>query len=207
MDLTSSDLELISEGENGLDWQVVGLQYGSLGIGRLSTINNAFITFRVDPGEVDLAGTIELSIFAHLSPNSATISANDFDLTSRTRTLARVDWDLSTTNPATGLPYTENQTIVTPNLAPLLQELVNQVGWEPNSQLTLLFIPDAYLANPNGANFSLPEIEIASRDLTPPSFSPLVVDFTAVPEPSSAMVVLLGAGLACIARRKKLNVV
>lgn len=76
VDLTSSDLELISEGNGGLDWQAIGLQLTGLGIARGSLINSAAVTFTIDPGEVGQAGNLALTIFGELTPTAPLLSVD-----------------------------------------------------------------------------------------------------------------------------------
>jgi len=53
----NSDLELGSEGEEGLAWQVIAVQYNQLGIPQGATITSAKLTFTIDgsgnPGTSD----------------------------------------------------------------------------------------------------------------------------------------------------------
>ena len=73
MVLDSSDLEVGSEGNGGLDWQVVAVQYADLGIPKDSTINSAKLTFTVDNNGA--AGTSnDFTIYAEAAdaPDEAT---------------------------------------------------------------------------------------------------------------------------------------
>jgi len=188
VDLTSSDLELISEGNGGLDWQAIGLQFTGLGIARGSLINSAAVTFTIDPGEVGQAGNLALTIFGELTPNAVAMSATNFNLSTRLRTASSVSWNLSTTNPATGQPYVNGQLLSTPDISNIFREIIGQTGWDANNQLSLLIFPNAFFTDPAGGTV-LPEIELRSLDFGEPSAPLLSVDFTAVPEPSSFLLI------------------
>ena len=144
IELTSSDLELGSEGNGGRDWQVIAVQYDTLGIPQGATIVSAKITF-----EVDNSGSARTdnnyTILAEAIDNALPFTDADFDITNRARSTASVSWA-----PAAMPPV--NAKIDTPELKTLIQEVVDRGGWSANNRLTLMIYPDFYLALSNPAD-------------------------------------------------------
>jgi hypothetical protein len=118
VDLGSSDLELVQE----VTLQTVGVRFRNLAIPPGATIASAYIQFEVD--EVS-TGAASLTIAGELTPNPATFALASFNVSSRPRTSASVAWVPAPwpTLQAAGVDQR------TPNLAAVLQEIVNQPGW------------------------------------------------------------------------------
>lgn len=165
--LTSSDLEICSEGGGGLEWQVIGVQYDTLGIPQGSTINSATVTFQVDAAGV--AGDPNTTLYAEATDNSAVFSSALANITSRPRTTASVAW-------APALNNTVGAKVVTSDIATLIQEVVNRPGWAENNMLTIMIFPDPYLASPTGGTTVLQELEVEAGPGT--DSATLTVDFT-----------------------------
>ncbi|NIR40025.1 MAG: fibronectin type III domain-containing protein, partial [Actinobacteria bacterium] len=127
MDLTSSDLELGVEKSP----QRVGLRFPGVTIPQGGWILGASIRFTVD--EVD-SGTASLELRGELSPNAGTYTSGSGDIAGRPLTSARVDWSPPdwTTVGASGAAQT------TSDLAPLVQEIVNQSGWSSGNALAFV---------------------------------------------------------------------
>jgi len=189
VDTGSSDLEIASEGDAGLDWQAIGVQWDTLGIPQGSTINSATITFTVD--NAGAAGDNNLTILAEDVDNSTTFVPTSVstalpldDITLRTRSTASVAW-APAPNDVVGT------TVVTPDISALIQAIVDRSGWSPNNLLTIMIFPDVYLALPDpttGGSTVLQELELEAGpgadsatltvDFTPPPPAPTVVSFT-----------------------------
>lgn len=138
--LGSTDLELGSEGGAGLNWQVIAMQWDQLGVPQGSTIDSAHITFTVD--DTGNPGDNNFTILAENVDNSSEFDDVDFDISTRARTAASVPWAPPETN-------TEGETIDTPNIAALVQEVVDRAGWSEDNMLSVMIYPDAYLALPD----------------------------------------------------------
>jgi hypothetical protein len=181
--IQSSDTEVGSEGDGGLDWQAVGLQWDQLGIPQGSTIDSAKITLQYDDGGND--GDPGLTIFADDVDNSATFEGlapdgssslpdpASHNITARART-AGVAWapPLTTDDDIGTL-------IDTPDLSALVQAIVDRPGWSDNNMLSFMIIPDAYLAAPGGAAVAVRESEFEADGAPSSDQAILTIDFTA----------------------------
>ncbi len=181
--LDSSDLELGVEDE-ALGWQVIAMQYDQLGIPQGATINSAKITFQVDnsgnPGTsndftilaeaADNASLFGYSLDAPNWPGWAWLAS--YDITDRDRTVAGVSWAPAAA-PAAGTKMD------TPDISPLIQEVVDRAGWSENNRLTLMIYPDVYLDLPDpstGGTTTVQEIEFEAGPGA--DSATLTVDFT-----------------------------
>ncbi|MEM6345944.1 MAG: Ig-like domain-containing protein, partial [Bacteroidota bacterium] len=123
--LTSSDLELINEA-NSAD-QLVGIRFRNISVPAGAKIDSAYIQFTVD--ELNNANPVDISIRGEQHFNSATFANVLGNLSNRDFTEASVVWS----------PI--NWTIVgqsaadqrTPNLASIMQEIVDLPGWQANN--------------------------------------------------------------------------
>ncbi len=131
MDLASSDLEFTFEGGSASGQQLVGIRFGPLGIPQGSTILSARIQFTVD--ETTSTAT-SLQIQAQATDNAPTFTAADDDISSRPRGSASVAW----TPPPWNVLDVAGPDQLTPELAPVLQQLVDRLGWNPESAAAII---------------------------------------------------------------------
>jgi len=127
MSLTSSDLELVYDGSN----QTVGLRFNGISIPRGATIVNAYIQFQVDEAQSEVTA---LTIQGQTADNATTFTSTSRNISSRSRTTASVAW-----SPA---PWTtvgvNGPDQRTPNLAAVIQELVNRSAWTSGNSLAII---------------------------------------------------------------------
>jgi hypothetical protein len=129
VNLTSVDLELVRDGQTE---QVVGLRFTKIAVPRGVSVTNAYIQFTVD--ETD-GQPVTLTIQAEAVNNSATFTSTPSNISSRPRTTASVQW---TPEPwRTVLVADEDQR--TPNLAAVIQEVIDRPGWATNNALSIIF--------------------------------------------------------------------
>ena len=129
MDLGSSDLELNNEGGTP---QSVGMRFTNIDIPPGSIIQSAFIQFTVD--EMD-SGPTSLTVSGELSPDAAAFGSNTGNITNRPLTAAFVEWnDLPPWN-TVGEAGPDQQT---PDIASVVQEIVNQPQWTTGNALVLV---------------------------------------------------------------------
>jgi hypothetical protein len=127
MYINSSDLELIYDSNA----QVVGLRFRGVNIPRKATILDAYIQFKVDESTSD---STALTIQGEASPNATAFTTTSRNVSSRRRTNATVAW--------LPLPWlkvgAKGMDQRTPNLAPVIQEIVGQVSWESGNSLVII---------------------------------------------------------------------
>ena len=123
---SSSDLELVFDGSN----QLVGLRFPALGVPRGAIITSAWVQFEADETQSEATSVV---IAGQAADSPATFSSTS-KISTRPRTAASVAWS--------PLPWTTvgevgpNQR--TPNLAPVVQEIVNRPGWSSGNALALV---------------------------------------------------------------------
>ncbi|WHH58241.1 metallophosphoesterase [Petroclostridium sp. X23] len=132
LDYDSSDLEIVDEDSN----QLIGIRFADLSIPKGSEIVNAYIQFTVDEvSDKKNKDPFNITIQAEDTANSAGFANENFTVSSRTRTQTAVTWS--------GIPkWTEVQAAGedqrTPNLASLVQEIVDKDGWNAGNALSFI---------------------------------------------------------------------
>ena len=144
--LTSSDLELVRESSA----QQIGIRFQGVDIPFGATIVNAWVQFQAD--ETDTEAT-SLIIEAEASANPVTFSTSNGNISSRPRLPVSVPWSPVAWNTVNEQGPGQQ----TPNLAPLIQEVVKQQNWSSGNSLVLIIsgsgkrVADSYNGNQNGA--------------------------------------------------------
>lgn len=140
-DLQSADNELGNT--TGFDTTKVmtGLRFTDLPITRNSTIDSAMVQFSVDevassPASYVIQGQLIGNAPAFLQGNNATTGSKK-NISSRTPTAASVAWN---NVPAWTVVRAEGPDQRTPQLAPILQEIVNQESWARGNAVVFTFI-------------------------------------------------------------------
>ncbi len=130
IDITSSDLEFANDGATGD--QYIGMRFTPVSIPKGSKILNAYIQFTVD--EMDnLPGSIVLKV--QDSDNPGTFTANNFDISGRPVLADSVLWTNIPNWTVAGAAGTDQQT---PNIAALIQAIVNRSGWQSGNALSII---------------------------------------------------------------------
>ncbi|TFG91429.1 MAG: hypothetical protein E4H11_10850, partial [Myxococcales bacterium] len=127
VDLTSGDLEL------GLDVdraQTIGLRFPGVGIPQGTPILSASVQFTVD--EVS-SGPAALTLRGEAADDAAPFSATRGDVSGRPTTAASVNWN----PPAWSSNKDAGVAQRTPDLAELIQEIVDRPGWVSGNALVL----------------------------------------------------------------------
>ncbi|HRG18567.1 MAG TPA: MopE-related protein, partial [Flavobacterium lutivivi] len=153
MNLTSSDLELYTDEGNA---QQVGLRFQNITIPRGATITNAYVEFTVD--ELN-SGAFSMKVAGEATDNSNVFNASQYNISSRTKTSAFVNW-----SPANWVA--ENDLHRTPNLSTIIQEITDRNGWNTGNSMSFIFygnnnaastrIAEAY----DGETFSAPLLHV-----------------------------------------------
>jgi hypothetical protein len=125
--LDSSDLELVFDDSD----QIVGVRFDGVAIPARATILEASVRFQVDE---ESSEATSLSIEAEAADQAAPFQEAPADISSRPRTSASVAW-VPAAWPDTGASGVDQQT---PDLAALIQEIVNRPGWSSGNALVIL---------------------------------------------------------------------
>jgi len=152
----STDLEMVMDGTSQ---QVVGIRFKNIPVLKNSLIEEASLQFTVD--EVTTAAT---SIWIH---GEKTASAQPYDtgdlfnISDRVKTTDSVGWMI----PAWNTIGESGPNQKTPDLASIVQEIVNQNGWESGNDLSLIItgsgsrVADSF----EGGSNNSPKLQIAYR--------------------------------------------
>lgn len=108
---------------------LLGLRYQGLNIPRGATITSAYIRFTSTSYNV---ASTDLTISGELSGNASEFSNSANNLSSRTKTASSVLWNSDNNWPVS------NETISSPDITSVLQEIVNQDTWCGGNALSLL---------------------------------------------------------------------
>ncbi|MEY3982806.1 MAG: hypothetical protein RL160_363, partial [Bacteroidota bacterium] len=132
IDWNSSDLEFGYESST-TDPQLVGLRFNNIGVPKGAIMQNAYIQFTVDATSKN-ADPCEVNIRIEPTDNAAPLDSNKFHLTNRTQSTDSVLWKVSdrTTWGTVGLAGPNQRT---PNLAGLMQPIINRSGWAANNSM------------------------------------------------------------------------
>jgi hypothetical protein len=125
--LTSSDLELTHDSSD----QTVGMRFAKVAIPRGAQIKHAWVQFTVDEATTDKTS---LSIAGQAADNAATFTTGSKNVSGRARTSAVAAWAPAswTSTKAAGTAQR------TPDLAPVIQQIVGRSGWISGNGLVLV---------------------------------------------------------------------
>jgi hypothetical protein len=140
----STDIELVYDSNS----QVVGLRFTGVNVPAGAVITNAYVNFTADETSSE---AVTVQIQGQASPNASAFIDENGDVSSRIRTQNYVNW-----SPA---PWgTIGATQATPNLAPVIQEIINQPGWSPGNSVVIIIsgtsghrVAKAFEDDPSGA--------------------------------------------------------
>jgi hypothetical protein len=125
--LTSPDLEMVHDATD----QVIGMRFLGLTIPPGATITTASIQFTVD--ETD-GGTTTLSLAGAAADDAPTFTTATRNVSSRPRTSAAVTWK----PPSWSVVGVAGDGQRTPDLAPVVQEIVSRPGWASGHALAII---------------------------------------------------------------------
>jgi len=125
--LNSSDLELVFDSTN----QKVGLRFTNMAIPPRAAITRAYVQFETDETQSEATN---LLIEGQAADNAATFGTAKSGISSRPRTAASVRWS----PPAWTLVGEAGTNQRSPELAGVIQEIVNRAGWTSGNALALL---------------------------------------------------------------------
>jgi YVTN family beta-propeller protein len=126
---TSLDLEMFNY-DAGPPHLMVGLRYPGITIPQGAIISSAYVQFQADASN---AVATSVTIQGQATDNAAAFTTAQNDLTSRARTAAAVSWQ-----PGAWTAGQAGENERTADLAPILQEIVDQPGWTEGNALAFL---------------------------------------------------------------------
>ncbi len=126
--LTSSDLEMTQDKTNQ---QIVGMRFTGLNIPPAASIQDAYLQFQADETGSD---PTSLAIFGQAIDNAPTFTSTYGDIAGRATTTASVSWSPAPWN-TRGEAGPAQQT---PNIAAVIQEIVNRPGWSNGNSLAII---------------------------------------------------------------------
>jgi hypothetical protein len=130
--LGSYDLELIHDNKRGD--QVIALHFQDLPVPQGSQIKRAYVQFTAYPEEEPGSEETDLLLHAELVADAKPLATVKHNISSRRKTAASVGWS---PEPWTaGGERSEKQR--TPDLSPLIQEVVDQPDWKKGNALVLI---------------------------------------------------------------------
>lgn len=125
--LDSTDLELVHDASS----QKIGLRFTGINIPQNATITNAYIRFKVDETSSE---TVNLKIQGEAASNALAFNSSTGNISARPATTSFINWSPA---PWTSLAASGAQQ-TTPNLAPVIQEIISQPGWATGNALVIL---------------------------------------------------------------------
>ncbi len=169
VDLTSSDLELVFDGTKK---QLVGLRFTGISIPQGATINRAYVQFASKGDKAPVSG--DLYITTQDADNAAVFTSAASNISSRAQVSDSVLWAGSTSNTwgtsAVGVAGADQRT---PDIARLLQAVINRTGWVAGNAVVVLLKGEG-VRNAYSSNGSSGDLRIAPK---------LVVEYASVAMP------------------------
>jgi len=123
----SGDLELVRDAKE----QTVGIRFASLALGPTDPLAAAYLCFTADEASTEVT---EVVIRAELSGQAVPFGKGPADLTTRALTKAEVRWIVPPW-PTAGAATAAQRS---PDVAPLLREVIAQPGWAPGQAVAFI---------------------------------------------------------------------
>ena len=134
LDLDSSDLEICYDHSDPDRSQTIGLVFRNIDIPQGTHIESAYIQFACDEADKN-RDPFSVTIYGEASDNAATFQNTPYNISSRPRTQAAVEWkDI----PAWILVHEAGDAEKTPDISSIIQEIVDRPGWQAGNSLALI---------------------------------------------------------------------
>ncbi|MGB5927733.1 MAG: fibronectin type III domain-containing protein [Cyclobacteriaceae bacterium] len=127
----SSDLELVYDTHQSAGNQTVGMRFTGVNIPEGATVTKAYVQFTTDEATT---GGSSLLIRGEDVNHSPAFSTSSFNVSSRTKTSASVNWSPAGWS-SVGASGTAERT---PEIKGIIQEIVNRSGWSSGNALSLI---------------------------------------------------------------------
>ncbi|MEH6814286.1 MAG: hypothetical protein V7677_17255, partial [Motiliproteus sp.] len=126
VDLTSSDLELVTESSV----QTIGMRFNNVQLNQGSTVNSAYLEFAVD--ETTATEATSLTIKAEYVDSSSTFTTASNNISSRATTTASTSWSI------TDQWSTEHELQRSPDISSLVNEVLARGGWAAGNSMSFI---------------------------------------------------------------------
>ncbi len=135
--LTSTDLDLINDSSSTPPRTnlLVGLRFAGVRIPRGVRITNAYVQFQADEAHREPS---LLTVRAQRDDDAGVFLKKRGNLSTRPATTAQVLWQVAPWLSVGEVAVAER----TPNLAPVIQEVIDRVGWQPGNAMVVLLTGD-----------------------------------------------------------------
>jgi hypothetical protein len=178
MNIYSTTLELVYESST----QKVGVRFMGVSIPQGATIVNAYVQFKA--GNISSYST-NLSIQGDANANAQAFASTAQNISSRTRTTGIVNW-----SPSSWLKIGEaGPAQLTPNLAPIIQEIINKPDWYSGNSMVIIFtgsgLRTAKTYEGDAAGAPLLHIEYTTDKVVSNLSSPLLVETVSTELPAT----------------------
>lgn len=132
IDVSNEDLDLgqLSGFESA---KAIGMRFEEIQVSKGQVLKNAFLEFTMEGNSVKAKPT-ELIIQAEMSPNAKSFQKEAANISSRELSKASIKWSPETWNPKQAHDHKPS----TPDLSPIIQEVVNQDDWQEGNALVLI---------------------------------------------------------------------
>ncbi|MGI9334980.1 MAG: VWA domain-containing protein, partial [Gammaproteobacteria bacterium] len=114
--------------------QKIALRFTGLAIPRGATIDEAVLELT---SRTQTNAPVSMKIYGEASDDAATFAATSNDIGARDKTTAVVDWDLTSAD-----TWDRSSTVQTPDIASVLQEVVNRPHWCGGNDIALIIEAD-----------------------------------------------------------------
>ncbi|HXV59508.1 MAG TPA: hypothetical protein VEK15_02355 [Vicinamibacteria bacterium] len=159
--LGSSDLDMGAEGDDA-----VGIRFQGLAVPPGAKIAGAFVQFRTDETGSEPSSLLIEGVNAS---NTPTFSSSTGNVSTRPRTSAEVGWSPPTWTTIGSTTVAQR----TPDISPIVQEIVNRSGWSNGNALALIVtgsgtrVATSYDGDPDGApllrvDYLLPDLVLTN---------------------------------------------
>ena len=134
IDIDSSDLELAWDHDDSSRAQTIGIRFTAVSIPPGAAILSASIQFACDEADKN-RNPFELTVFAEAADDAQAYETIDYNISSRLRTNASANWiDI----PAWTVEHEMGENQQTPDLAALVQEVVDRQDWVEGNSLAFI---------------------------------------------------------------------
>lgn len=138
VNVTSDDLDFGQSSVGGFETAIaIGVRFDGIKVAQGSKIKRAFLQFTKDVSPTESEPT-ELQIRAELAADAPSFAEKPRNITSRTMTKSVVNWVPEPWNPE----QRRGESSRTPDLSPLIQEVVGHDGWKEGSAVVLVITGD-----------------------------------------------------------------